>query len=62
MRLSDFIRRNVEQISVEWEAFAATCSPAADTMSGFALRDHIAQILQAIATDLDTLKANNNKT
>ena len=28
----------------------------------FALRDHIAQILQAIATDLDTLKANNNKT
>ena len=57
MRLSDFIRRNVEQISLEWEAFAATCSPAADTMSGFALRDHIEAILEAIATDLDTFQS-----
>src|SRR3954465_9175821 len=57
MRLSDFIGRNVEQISVEWESFAATCSPAADIMSGFALRDHIGAILVAIATDLDTFQS-----
>jgi signal transduction histidine kinase len=57
VRLSDFIRQNVEQISIEWEAFAATCSPAADIMSGFALRDHIGAILVAIATDLDTFQS-----
>src|SRR4051794_34500069 len=57
MRLSNFIRLNVEQISMEWELFAASCSPAADTMSGFALRDHIGPILLAIATDLDTFQS-----
>ena len=54
MRLSDFIRDHMESILVEWEAFAATRTPAATAMSPLELRDHAQQILQAVAKDLDT--------
>ena len=57
MRLSEFIRKNSEQIAAEWQAFALTCSPAADTMTELALRDHIVEMLAAIATDLDTVQS-----
>ena len=57
VRLSEFIRKNSEQISAEWQAFALTCSPAADTMTELALRDHIVEMLDAIATDLDTVQS-----
>ena len=57
MRLAEFIRANSEQIAVEWQAFALTCSPAADTMNELALRDHIVEMLDAIATDLDTFQS-----
>ena len=57
MRLSEFIRKNSEQIAAEWQAFALTCSPAADTMTELALRDHIVEMLDAIATDLDTVQS-----
>jgi hypothetical protein len=56
MRLSNFIRRNVEQISMEWELFAASCSPAADTMSGLALGVKNTPILFWIPTHLETLQ------
>jgi signal transduction histidine kinase len=54
MRLSEFIERNVEAIVSEWEAFARATIGPAQTMSRLALRDHAAQILRAIATDLRT--------
>lgn len=54
MRLADFILRDIERIIAEWEAFAATRLPAANTMTRLALRDHAKQILQAIAKDLST--------
>jgi signal transduction histidine kinase len=53
MRLSDFIRSETEAILVEWEAFAASLLPGAQ-MSSLALRDHAAQILEAVALDVAT--------
>lgn len=52
MRLADFIDSRLEDILVEWEAFAATQFPSAAKMDTLALRDHAPQILQAISHDL----------
>jgi len=52
MRLADFILTNCEPILSEWETFARTCAPASGTMDVRALRDHAAQMLDAIAGDL----------
>jgi hypothetical protein len=54
MRLADFIRANLANIMAEWEAFARTCLPAAETMTLRALRDHAAEMLQAIADDMES--------
>lgn len=54
MKLYAFITQHIEEILTEWESFAETLSPAADTMSGRALRDHARQILEAIALDIET--------
>src|SRR5688572_28774445 len=52
MRLRDFIRANVERIVDDCEAFARTLLPAATGMDKAALRDHAAQILEAVSRDL----------
>ena len=52
MRLADFIIGNCEAILSEWEVFARTCVPASGSMDVVALRDHAAQMLNAIAADL----------
>jgi signal transduction histidine kinase len=54
MRLSAFIEENLDEIIAEWETFARTLSPAADTMSAVALRNHSREILLAIARDMRT--------
>lgn len=54
MKLSKFITENMEAILVEWESFAGTMLPAAETMDSRALRDHAKQILQAVAIDIET--------
>jgi signal transduction histidine kinase len=54
MRLSKFITENMEEILVEWEAFAKTTLPAAETMDSLTLRDHAKLILTAVAKDIDT--------
>jgi signal transduction histidine kinase len=54
IRLADFIRLNIEPIVAEWIAFAHTRSPASDTMTKLALRDHIEEILTFIADDLES--------
>lgn len=54
MRLADFILLNVETVAAEWERFAATQLPSARSMSRPALRDHIEDILHAVARDLST--------
>lgn len=52
MKLSNFIRANIEQISLEWEKFAATLLPN-EEFSASVLRDGIADILKEIAADMD---------
>jgi signal transduction histidine kinase len=54
MRLSDFIVQQVDRIVDEWEKFASTLTPAADSMNSVELRDHAKAILLAAARDMKT--------
>jgi signal transduction histidine kinase len=54
MRLASFITENLEEILVEWEAFAASLLVGNQVMTSLALRDHASQILLAIAADIET--------
>lgn len=56
MRLADFILGNMEPILVEWEAFARTVWPGAET-DPRELRDHAADILRATAWDMKTAQS-----
>ena len=53
MRLAQFITENLEEILLEWEAFAASILAPGQIMTSLALRDHATQILQAIAEDIE---------
>jgi signal transduction histidine kinase len=61
MRLSQFIKGNIEPILVEWEAFSRTMIPPAETMSVAELRDHARDILLAIAQDMDTAQSEHER-
>jgi len=54
MRLSQFIKSNLEQILVEWEAFASSLLSPGQVMTSLALRDHATQVLLAIADDIES--------
>ena len=54
MRLADFIRENPAPIIREWEQFARSLTPASDGMSRLALRNHVKDLLDFIADDLET--------
>lgn len=54
MRLADFIDANMTKILAEWDLFASSLLPAADSMSAAELRNHAAQMLEVIAKDLRT--------
>ncbi len=54
MRLSKFIIENMEEILAEWESFAKTIHPAAETMDSLTLRDHTSLILEAAAKNIET--------
>jgi len=53
MTLAGFINENLDSILTEWEAFALTLQPAAETATALALRNHAKEILQAMARDLE---------
>jgi signal transduction histidine kinase len=53
MTLARFIHSNVDAILTEWEAFALTLQPAAETMTALALRNHAKEILLAMARDIE---------
>ena len=57
MRLSEFIVHHVDRIVDEWEDFARTLKPAADSMSRVDLRDHAKSILLAAARDMNTAQS-----
>lgn len=52
MRLADFIEMHHEQILSEWEEFARTHVPVGEVMDVAALRNHAAEMLDTISTDL----------
>lgn len=52
MRLSEFIVQQVDRIVDEWELFAKTITPAADSMDRATLRDHARSIVLAAARDM----------
>src|SRR3954470_8757924 len=54
LRLGEFIRLNIDPIVAEWINFARTRTPAGDSMTKLALKDHIVEILHFIADDLET--------
>lgn len=54
LRLGEFIRRSMEAIIEEWVGFACTLAPASTGMTKLALRDHIEEILNFIADDLES--------
>ncbi|MBJ2155293.1 ATP-binding protein [Variovorax sp. IB41] len=61
MRLSQFIRDNIEPILVEWEMFARTMIPPAETMSVVELRDHAHEILLAIADEMESTQSEDER-
>ncbi|MBJ2154590.1 ATP-binding protein [Variovorax sp. IB41] len=61
MRLSQFIRDNIEPILVEWEMFARTMIPPAETMSVAELRDHAHEILLAIADEMESSQSEDER-
>lgn len=52
MRLPEFLVQNVDRIVDQWERYAETLTPAAETMDRAALRDHARAILLAAARDM----------
>ncbi|MGJ7574692.1 ATP-binding protein [Variovorax sp. RB2P76] len=61
MRLSQFIKENVEPILVEWEAFARTMIPPAETMSVAELRNHAHEILLVIADEMESAQSEGER-
>lgn len=53
-RLANFIRSNHASIVKEWIEFARTRTPASHEMSKLRLQDHIVDILNFVATDLES--------
>ena len=56
MRLRDFIRNNPNDIEREWEHFARNLTPFAARLSVSTLRDHLREILEAMADDMTVRK------
>lgn len=60
MKLSAFIKGNLDAIVADWEAFARTL-PAGQEMSALALRDHSREILLAIAGDMELRQSDQER-
>lgn len=54
IRLADFMRGSSKKIVSEWETFARSLTPASNDMTPLALRDHIHEILDFIANDIES--------
>lgn len=61
LRLPDFIRAHMDPIIVEWINFACTRTPASEGMTQLALRNHIEEILNFVADDLESVQTNQEQ-
>jgi hypothetical protein len=61
LRLADFIRQEREAVIAEWVTFAKTRVPPGENMTQLALRDHIVEILDFIAHDLESAQSDEEQ-
>jgi signal transduction histidine kinase len=54
MRIGEFIRTHPDEIEPKWEAFARSISSFAPDLSVWSLRDHLREILTAMADDMES--------
>jgi signal transduction histidine kinase len=54
MRIGQFIRTHPDEIEPKWEAFARSISSFAPDLSAWSLRDHLREILTAMADDIES--------
>lgn len=54
MRLAEFIRQRREAIIADWETFAATLRPASPELTHRELGEHVGELLDAAAEDLNS--------
>jgi len=59
--LARFIREDVAQIVKEWTSFAGTRIPAGKGMTTLALQDHVEEILDFIAGDLESAQTSSEQ-
>lgn len=52
--LAEFIRQAPQQIITEWVDFAKTLRPASESMTELQLKDHIKQLLEFVADDIES--------
>ncbi len=57
MSLPTHIRDNLEAVLRDWQAYAVSLAPHSTQLPSLAPRDHAAQILCAIADDVETLQS-----
>ena len=60
-RLAEFIRGNPQQIITEWVAFARTITPASNGMTRLQLEDHIKELLNFMADDLESAQSDREQ-
>jgi signal transduction histidine kinase len=61
LRLADFIRQEREAVVADWVTFAQTHVPPGENMTQLALRDHIVEILEFIADDLESTQSDEEQ-
>jgi hypothetical protein len=57
MRVAEFIRTHPEEIEAAWETFAKALSSFAPDLSVWILRDHLREILLAMADDMESAQS-----
>ncbi len=57
MRLAEFIRAHPHEIEQQWQDFAKTLKSSVMGLSDFTLRDHVREILKAIADDIELARS-----
>jgi signal transduction histidine kinase len=61
MRVAQFIRTHPNEIELQWEKFAKTISSFAPDLSVSLLRDHLREILVAIADDMESSQSQEQR-
>jgi signal transduction histidine kinase len=61
MKIAQFIRTHPDEIEAQWEKFAKSISSFAPDLSASSLRDHLREILLAIADDMESIQSEEQR-